>query len=60
MLGEKLRSIGHDPVNVQVVVQSDNVNDTIYVVDGTSVISCMKHMQHKGHVTDGGRTHCTA
>ena len=46
MLGQKLRGMGHDPTNVQVVIEGD---DNLYVVDNTGIILCIKGHE-EGHV----------
>ena len=46
MLGEKLRGMGHDPTNVQVVIEGD---DNLYVVDNTGIILHIKS-HDEGHV----------
>ena len=55
MLGEKLRSMGHDPANVQVIIQVEGDNSNFYVVDDTGIIKCVMgnvddHVE--GHVTE--------
>ena len=46
MLGEKLRGMGHDPTNVQVVIEGD---DNLYAVDNTGIILHIKSHE-EGHV----------
>lgn len=51
MLGEKLRSMGHDSANVQVIIQG---NSNLYLVDDTGVIKCVM-----GNVDDHVDAHVT-
>lgn len=41
MLGEKLREMGHDPANVQVVIQGDGDVANLYLVDDSGVIKAI-------------------
>ena len=41
-LGEKIRTLGHDPANVQVIVKGKGNNSSLYLVDDTGVIKCVK------------------
>ena len=45
MLGEKLREMGHDPANVQVIVEGEG--DNLYVVDESGLII---HVENDAHV----------
>ena len=42
MLGEKIRTLGHDPANVQVIVKGEGNNSSLYLVDDTGVIKHAK------------------
>ena len=46
MLGKKLKGMGHDPTNIQVLIEGD---DNLYVVDNTDVILHIKSHE-EGHV----------
>ena len=47
MLGEKLREMGHDPANIQVIVEGEGNN--MYVVDESGLIM---HVENDAHVED--------
>ena len=42
MLSEKIRTLGHDPANMQVIAKSEGNNSSLYLVDDTAVIKCVK------------------
>ena len=42
MLGERLREMGHDPANVQVVIQGDGDVENLYLVDDLGIIRASK------------------
>ena len=51
MLGEKIKTLGHDPAIVQVIVKGEGNNSRLYLVDDTGVIKCVKENM-KDHVMD--------
>ena len=53
MLGEKIRTLGHDPANVQVIVKGEGNNSSLYLVDDTGIIKCVKENM-EDHVGDQG------
>ena len=39
IIGEKIRSLEHDPANMQVITKGEGNNSDLYLVDDTSVIN---------------------
>ena len=52
-MSEKIRTLGHDPANLQVIIKGEGNNSSLYLVDDTGVIKCVKenvedHMGGRG------------